>query len=327
MPAQSARKFYKSPWFRAAVSIGLIVAVCFTLDMGEFRDDLARVSVTTVLVLVAIDLVLRLMSAHRWFVLYRVTNPAASLAEMTRITFVSSFLGQALPGVVGVEALRVYSLARSASDWPGALSSVVVDRAFGLISLALVVIVGAWLGPPALSKIILVPVLVALGILLLVGMSAFVPAARRLVESIFPAALIDKLRSWIDNFYTCIDSFATRPGVLAYALALSILFQFGRVLLFYAAALLLGERPEFVYFIAFVPVVMFASLMPISISGLGVREVGLVILFSQFDVMSKADSFTIALLAFVSGLLSTLPGGWFYIRRRRSIDEAISRAS
>lgn len=321
------RKVLRSQWFRAAVSLGLIVAVVLSLDMAEFREDLGRVSAVTVLALVAIDLLLRLMSAHRWYVLYRVTNPAASLAEMTRITFVSSFLGQALPGVIGVEALRVYSLARSSSDWPGAVSSVVVDRAFGLISLALVVIVGSWLGPPQLSKIILVPVLVALAILCVVALSAFVPAARRIVESVFPAALLEKLRNWIDNFYACIDSFGSRPGVLAYALMLAVLFQFGRVLLFYAAALLIGKNPEFVYFVAFVPVVMFASLMPISIGGIGVREVGLVFLFAQFDVMSNADSFTIALLAFVSGLLSTLPGGWFYVRRRRSIDEAISRAS
>lgn len=321
------RKILKSQWFRAAVSFGLILAVFFTLDMTEFREDLARVSFVTVLVLVGMDLLLRLMSAHRWYVLYRVTNPAASLPEMVRITFVSSFLGQALPGVIGVEALRVYSLARSVSDWPGAVSSVVVDRAFGLISLALVVIVGSWLGPPQLSKIILVPVLIALGILCLVALSAFVPAARRIVESVFPRALIEKLRNWIDNFYSCIDSFGTRPGVLVYALLLAVAFQFGRVLLFYTAALLIGEKPEFVYFVAFVPVVMFAALMPISIGGLGVREVSLVILFSQFDVLSKADSFTIALLAFLSGLLSTLPGGWFYVKRRRSIDEAISRAS
>jgi glycosyltransferase 2 family protein len=327
MSPQRVRTIFKSPWFRASVSVGLIVALCFSLDMTEFRAQLARVSLLTVLALVAIDLILRLMSAHRWYVLYRVTNPSASLPEMTRITFVSSFLGQALPGVIGVEALRLYSLARSASDWPGAVSSVVVDRAVGLISLGLLVIVGSWFGPPQLSKIILIPVLVALGILLLIAVSTFVPAARRIVESVFPTAVIEKLRHWIDNFYSCIDSFRGRPWILGYALLLAILFQLGRVLLFFAAALLIGETPEFVYFVAFVPVVMFASLMPISIGGLGVREVGLVFLFALFDVMSKADSLTIALLVFLSGLLSTLPGGWLYVKRRRSIDEAISRAS
>jgi uncharacterized membrane protein YbhN (UPF0104 family) len=107
---------------------------------------------------------------------------------------------------------------------------------------------------------------------------------------------------------------------------LSVLFQLGRVVLFYVAALMIGKNPEFIYFVAIVPVVMFASLMPISIGGLGVREAGLVLLFAQFKVMASAPAFTVALLVFVSGLLSTLPGGWFYARQRRQLDEAIKQS-
>jgi hypothetical protein len=98
------------------------------------------------------------------------------------------------------------------------------------------------------------------------------------------------------------------------------------VALFFVAALMIGESPAFIYFVVFVPIVMFAALLPISIGGLGVREASLVVLFTRFDVMDSAPTFTVAILVFISGLLSTLPGGWFYARQRKRLDAAIERA-
>ena len=115
------------------------------------------------------------------------------------------------------------------------------------------------------------------------------------------------------------DSYKTKPGVLLYSFVLSILFQLLRVLLFFAAALLIGEAPSFVYFVALVPIVMFAALLPISIGGLGVREASLVVLFSHFNLMDGTQTFTVAILVFVSGIISILPGGWFYMGQRKQL--------
>ena len=61
---------------------------------------------------------------------------------------------------------------------------------------------------------------------------------------------------------------------------------------------------------------MFAALLPISIGGIGVREASLVGLFSHFNVMDSAQTFTVAILVFVSGIVSILPGVWFCIGQR-----------
>jgi uncharacterized protein (TIRG00374 family) len=315
-----------SRWIRGAISVALILLVFISLDTDELLRYLKSVSVAVVLVLVAIDLALRVLSAYRWHVLFRSTHPTSSLAELTRITFTASFLGQALPGVIGVEALRIYSLSKSSGDFPGTFASVVADRVFGLLSLGVVIILGMLIGPPELQALMMVPVLISMAALTLVILAVALPAPRHLLESMFPKAFIVRIRDWIDRVYHCFDAYRSRPWLLAWSLMLSVLFQLGRVVLFYVAALMIGKNPEFIYFVAIVPVVMFASLMPISIGGLGVREAGLVLLFAQFKVMASAPAFTVALLVFVSGLLSTLPGGWFYARQRRQLDEAIKQS-
>lgn len=317
---------YLGQGLRAAVSVALIVVVFVSLDTEELRKSLAGVSLLTIAVMVAIDLALRLFSALRWYVLFRPVNNAATFGEITRITFVSSFLGQVLPGVIGVEALRVYSLARSRDDWGGAFASVVADRVFGLVSLGLMVMIGILIGPPQLQAMMLTPLLVVSGILIVLVVAAIVPASRERLESLFPHAFISRLREWIDKVYHCFDYYKSDVPLLVYSLLLALVFQFARVLLFYVAALMIGQTPDFIFFVAIVPAVMFASLLPISIGGLGVREASLVYLFAAFSVMDSAPTFTVALLVFFTGVLSTLPGGLMYIRHRQRIAPALKRA-
>ena len=326
MKKASGHARFVSPLIRGTVSIGLILLIVTNLDTRELGKTLAAVSISTLVVLTAIDLFLRMMSAYRWHVLFRSTNENAAIAETVKITFVASFLGQALPGVIGVEALRVYGLARSSDDAAGAFASVIADRVFGLLSLVLVIFAGLLLGPPELQSLVLVPALVAFAILIVAVLLLMIPFTRKLIERSLPNALLDKVKHWIDDVYLCFDRYKSRPGLLAFSLVLAVSFQILRVILFFAAALLIGESPAFIYFVVFVPIVMFAALLPVSISGLGVREAGLVVLFTRFDVMDSAPTFTIAILVFVSGLLSTLPGGWIYARQRKRLDAVMEKA-
>ena len=311
---------------RGIISVALILLIVMNLDTAELKETLTAVSVTTLVGLTIVDLLLRLLSAYRWHVLFSSTNSSSSLAETIRISFVASFLGQVLPGVIGVEALRVYGLAKSSDDAAGAFASVVADRVFGLLSIVLVIFAGMLIGPHELQSLVLMPALITFVILVVAVVLVMIPAFRRLFERSLPSVLRDKVKHWVGQVYDCFDLYKAKRGLLVYSLFLATSFQLLRVVLFFLAALMIGESPIFIYFVVFVPIVMFAVLLPIAIGGLGVREGGLVFLFMRFDVMDSAPTFTIAILVFVSGLLSTLPGGWFYVRQRRKLKAAIKKA-
>jgi uncharacterized protein (TIRG00374 family) len=293
------------------------------IDTSDLKSSVAEVSIVTVALLTILDLLLRILSAYRWHILFSSTNTSSSLMQIARISFVSSFLGQALPGAIGIEALRIYGLAKATDDSAGAFASVIADRVFGLTSLVLVVLVGLAIGPIALGTLILKPVVAVLIIMIIGVLAILIPKVRQRLERIAPEKFISRIREWVDKVYACFDYYGRQPGLIIYSFALAILFQVLRVTLFFAAALLIGQSPDFIYFVAIVPIVMFASLLPISISGLGVREAGLVLLFTQFGVMESAPAFTVAILVFLTGLLSTLPGAWFYARRRTQYAEVI----
>jgi hypothetical protein len=315
-----------APLSRGIFSVALILLIVLNLDTADLKETLTAVSVTTLVALTSVDLLLRVVSAYRWHVLFSNTNSSASLAETTRITFVAVFLGQVLPGVIGVEALRVYGLAKSSDDAAGAFASVVADRVFGLLSAVLVIFAGLLIGPHELQSLVLAPALLAFAILVFAVVLMMIPACRQLFERGLPSMLLDKIKHWVGQVYDCFDRYKAQPALLVYSLVLAISFQLLRVVLFFLAALMIGESPSFIDFVVFVPVVIFATMLPISIGGLGVREAGLVFLFTRFDVMDSAPTFTIAILVFVSGLLSTLPGGWFYVKQRRRLKAVMEKA-
>lgn len=306
---------------RGAISIALLAIVLFSIDSVDLSAALSEVTMATLIVLFAIDVLLRLLSAYRWHVLFLGLNEAASLEETTRVSLVASFLGQAMPGTLGVEALRIYGLGKLVNDVPAAIASVVADRVFGVLSLVLVVLVGLLVGHADLRQLVLVPVLISLLAVMAIVLFLINPRYRDWLRRRMPEFVFNYIPRAIPQVFRYLDKYKTKSQVLSYSLVLSCVFQVLRVLLFFVGALMMGESPSFVLFLTLVPIVMFVALLPISIAGLGVREASLVALFNQFGVMDAAQAFVLSMLVFVSGILSILPGGWIYISHRQEFGQ------
>ena len=86
------------------------------------------------------------------------------------------------------------------------------------------------------------------------------------------------------------------------------------------AATAVHLQPPVILLIAFVPIVNFLGMLPISLGGLGVREAGFVFFLGTVGISSEA-AFTMSLLIYFLGVGSTLPGAWFYLSgaRRREV--------
>ena len=310
---------------RIVISVGLIVVVIWSIDMVELRSALSQVTLATLLVMCAIDILLRLLSAYRWHVLFSGLHDGASLRETTEVSLVASFLGQAMPGTIGVEALRIYGLGKRNNDIPAAIASVVADRVFGFLSLVLVIMIGLAISPTELGEVVLAPVSVSLVAAAIVIVLLISPRHRNWIRRHIPKRVFDYIPDAIPKVFQNFESYKTKTHTLLYSSVLATSFQVLRVTLFFVGAIMLGESPDFVLFLALVPIVMFVALLPISIGGLGVREASLVALFGQFGVMDAAQAFILSILVFVSGIISILPGGLIYVAQREQFGSAMKK--
>ena len=83
----------------------------------------------------------------RWFLLLLGVGSRQTFLEVVRLVFVSSFLGYFSSGGLGVDAVRIFGFARASSDMGLAVTSVIVDRALGMLALLLLVLMALMRDP------------------------------------------------------------------------------------------------------------------------------------------------------------------------------------
>jgi hypothetical protein len=191
-------------------------------------------------------------------------------AAMTAITAIGVFFSQVLPAVAS-EGVRAWLLIRRGCDWRSAVTSVIIDRGVGtglLVALGFVIL----LLPSGLAAFggYRRSVLVVYGALLLGGALALWLAPR-----IVPLLGHWRYSRWIGTLVADVRRVLLGPrapvilaiGCLIHSLTIVALWSLGR-----AQGLMLPVADAAVLFIVMVGV----ALVPISISGWGLRELAVV---------------------------------------------------
>jgi len=107
-----------------------------------------------------------------------------------------------------------------------------------------------------------------------------------------------------------------REAVLK-AYVISIVIQAITIAMIYFTARGIGVRLPFTALFVFVPVIITVTMIPVSISGLGVRESAFVVLFGLAGVPAGAAA-SISFLWYLSATVGSLTGLVEYVRYRRS---------
>lgn len=304
------------PWrkLRIAISLALLAVLLIAIDVDEAVTLITRADPVFLLIMLLLALGDRVLSAYRWWMLLP-AGPGVTFARVQRLVFVSSFLGHFMPGAVGVEITRAYGFVRTTKDLGRALSSLLVERVLAMIVLVLLVLFGLLLSPPDLLPAA-IPPLAAIGFVSLVSGMALLMAGwfRRFTFTLLPGAALAPLRTKLGEVYDALDTYRSQPGRMAWAAAVALVFQLGGVAISLVGAWALGSELGIVPFLVIVPTVAFLTFLPISIGGLGVRELGFVSLFGLVG-MSPAMAFSLGFLVYVVSMLAVLPGAWLYWRR------------
>lgn len=309
-PAKSAKPL-RPRLLRVGVSLALLGLLLLLVDLEAVWRVAAKARPDLLALMCACLVAERLFAAWRWLVLLRTVEPGVAYWPVLRVTLVSNFVGAFLPGGIGTEVLRVYNLSRVMADLPLALSSVLVERLCGLISLILLSALGLIFAPIHLPNAI--QVMLGLGLLALLGMAAALlhPWPRRLLERAPATPGLARLTERLIGLEQRIDAYAGQRFALALSLGLAVGFQFLRIATIMVGAQAFGINAAPLVFIAIVPITILVALLPISLGGLGAREVAYVALLGLAGVEPEA-ALVLALTREVLYLATALPGAVLY---------------
>jgi glycosyltransferase 2 family protein len=266
-----------------------------------------------------------LFAALRWQAVLRGQGLPLPLAELGRLIVIAAFFNTTSLGVVGGDAWRALALLRR----PGTprlpvVVSILLDHLVGLVSLALIFLACAWavrdclahLDPVALAAVQGFAVFM-IGTLVTVAVTvvASTPAVHRRLAARLAGGVFQ--RPALQKFVEACDALrrAWRQSLLALGHSL-LLFacHFG---LFYCGLRAVGGEAPLVEFLAAMPVIDAAAGLPVSVSGLGVRETTFEILVGGLTGLAAP----LAVAASLAGWLFTtawgLLGGLLFVAGRR----------
>ncbi len=266
-----------------------------------------------------------LLGTLRWHMVLRSQHTGVKLSRALEISMVAHFFNAFLLGSTGGDLLKAYYAAGETSDLKAeSVVSVVVDRLLGLLSMlvfAAVMMVpnhGLLTGNPRLGALALVA-LGMLGTLLVVGGLSFQSGVTRF----WPGA-----RGWLRRLpkgeslecaLEALRRFGRQRALLAKAFGLSMLLNVACVLQVWALVRGLGLHIQPGFLFVIVPIIICLAALPITPSGLGVRENLYVVALAAPQIAVPATAaLSLSLLAYAGSLFWSLVGGLVYVRFRRA---------
>jgi hypothetical protein len=169
----------------------------------------------------------------------------------------------------------------------------------------------------------------ALLITLIAGIFAL--AARKPVDFAVRLLRLDRIKpvaSFISNLLSTFETYKTNPALLVRAMGISFLFQFGVVLCIYLITKTVFMDIPFGDFCVFVPFIGMLEAMPISIYGVGLRDAGYLLFFSEAGITSpEQHALSVSVLYVALTILYTMVGGVLFVHRLRGASERASSAS
>jgi glycosyltransferase 2 family protein len=271
----------------SAIKILVSAALLYlALRKVNFADLAARLDLTSAAWLalaVAITFLQIFFGALRWRIVGAECGAPLPLRQAMRYNVIGTFFNQTLPSSIGGDAVRLWLVARNGAGWRAATYSIFVDRAVGLIALAVIIVASLPWSAHLISDGY------GRSALILIDFAALAGGAGFLVLGMLPWPFLK--RWWATHhIHACavianrvIFSRRNEPTIAI----LSFLVHFLAVVIAWCVVQSIAAPVGFDQTFLLIPPVMLITMLPISIAGWGVREATMGLAFGYAGLVTN----------------------------------------
>jgi uncharacterized protein (TIRG00374 family) len=271
-----------------------------------------------------------LLGAYQWWRLLRAIDIRIPLWKVCAYYHVGLFFNNFLPANIGGDIARVVDASRYSRTRAAALSTVVMDRAIGTLSLAGLSLVTTL---PAINRFHLSIAYLAL-VAFFVCSATFLwalmhPRFLATLEGLLGRVGLGRLKPHLDELASNLAGFRGQPRLLAEVFAVAIVVQVSRIGVHVLVGRSFGLHVPTTYFFLFVPLLAVIISLPISFNGIGVREGAGIVLFGLVGV-GRAAAFSLQFTTYLVAVAVSLLGALVFllrIPRRRAAARQLGRST
>jgi glycosyltransferase 2 family protein len=264
------------------ISVALLYLALSKVNLFELASRINVTSLGWIILAIAATLLQIFVGVLRWREVSDECGAPLHLGQALRFNLIGTFFNQTLPSSIGGDAVRLWLVARGAG-WRAATYSIFVDRAIGLIALAIIIVASLpWsyqlIGDPK-----------GRAALVLVDFAALGAGLGFLVLGALPWPWLK--RWWATHHVHACAVIADRvifsrdrgPKVAALSLLVHVL----TVVIAWCVVQSIAAPVSFGETFQLIPPVMLITMLPISIAGWGVREATMGLAFSYAGLMTN----------------------------------------
>ena len=259
-----------------------------------------------------------LISAYRWQILIQAQGDRVPLGFLAKSYLVGTFFNNFLPTRFGGDIVRIWDGSRYSRSVLKSSAIVLVERFTGIIVLLLFAFVASLSRLEMAKKIPIIWVSLLVGLLgLLFVISFFMPFAKRILGKIPDKGYLKKIKAKVFEFRDVVLVYKDKKRAFLKALFWAFLLQVNVILHYFLVGKALHLNISFLDYFIFIPIILIILIIPVTISGLGLRE-GIYIEIFKFYLIPAALAFSFPLIADVAfGLIIGIIGGIIYVLRRQ----------
>ena len=295
-------------WWRVALGITLLAIILWRTDFASLTAHLTPSVWPAIALALALLLSAQGIAALRWGLILGAPRPA--WAVLFRLYLMGAGVGLFLPTSVGGDAFRAAAAARLTGRPAATISSVLLDRISGVVALLVYAAIGWLVAPTTVDHLIGGATWRGPSPILLLGLGAATATALIAFVARSRSRRVQRVR---EEVVGAIQPLLRRPVRLAAVLGLALIVQAMMLGLWLvlARSLALPIAPETL--LVGVPIVTIATLLPLTIAGLGVRE-GVWLFLLRASGISAPAIVSFSLIYFVVTLLDGAIGGVVYVK-------------
>jgi hypothetical protein len=287
------------------VSAALLYFSLRKINLSELVSRINVSSLAWIALAIAVTFLQIFVGVLRWREISAECGAPLETKQAMRFNLIGTFFNQTLPSSIGGDAVRLWLVARNGAGWRAATYSIFVDRAVGLIALAVIIVATL----PWSYNLITNPH--GRSALLLVDFAALAGGLGFLVLGVLPWPWLK--RWWATHHIHACAVIANRvifsrdrgPKLAV----LSVLVHVLAVVIAWCVVRSIAAPVKFGQVFQLVPPVMLITMLPISIAGWGVREATMGLAFGYAGLMTNEGvnvSLLFGAVSFIVGIFGGL---------------------
>jgi len=284
---------------KIAVSLGLLILILTRLKWSTIIHEIKAANYIFLIPATLLYFIAILLSAYRWIIFLKLRSIVLTLSQALKYYLISIFAGNFLPSG-GLDVVRAI-YAGKGGKVSIALAATFIDRLSGFYAILFYLVIAAitlTMKTKALLNITIIGILLLLAINLLLFTKQFY----EMVNKVKRNKITTPILKFLNSIYEYRNEWPLILKTLPISILIQLLFSLVPIVISFGlkVKLPIGES------ILLLPIINFVMMIPVTISGLGLREGAFIILYG--DLIGKEKALLLSLLYYLTSVIISLIG-------------------